>query len=82
MIDPSDLPPELRRLIEKREREDRRAAQRRDSKDRRQVDMGPLGAADSAEDLEELDLEERRSGEDRRRNGDRRKESRRRDDTG
>ncbi|MFO7902942.1 MAG: hypothetical protein ACQESR_21770 [Planctomycetota bacterium] len=80
MIDPSDLPPELRHLIEKREREDRRVAQRRNFIERRQADVGPLGAAESLEELENLDFEERRSGDERRQNGDRRKQSRREGD--
>lgn len=77
MIDPSDLPPELRHLIEKRERADRRAAQRRHSAERREADLGPLGAANSVEDLQDLDFEDKRSGQERRQNGDRRKRSRR-----
>ena len=80
MIDPSDVPPELQHLIEKRELEGRRTAKRRGPIERRQLDLGPLGAAESVEDLETLDLEEKRSGKKRRNKAARRKMARRRAD--
>ena len=78
MIDPSDVPTELQHLIEKRELEDRRAGQRRNSAERRQLDLGPLGATDSVEDLQALKLEDERLGKDRRKKKNRRKKTRRR----
>lgn len=81
MIDPAEIPPELQHLIEKRELENRRAGQRRDSGERRQLDLGPLGIADSVEDLESLDLEDKRSGTKRREYANRRKAARRRADS-
>jgi hypothetical protein len=65
------VPPELEHLIEKREREeDRRQAERR------QCDLGPLGAIESEADLNAVPTSERRSGQDRRQK-DRRKKPRR-----
>ncbi len=67
MTDILPVPPELLYLIEKRKADERRRAERRT------VDLGPLGSIESAEDLDDLTLEERRSGEERR--GDERRES-------
>ena len=78
MIDPSELPPDIQHLIEKRERADRRSQNRRGSQERRELDLGPLGAASAEDDLEDLQLDERRSGQDRRTNRDRRQTTRRR----
>ena len=75
------IPPELQHLIEKREQEeDRRQKQQRSDQDQRQVDLGPLGAIESARDLDEVPTEERRSGQARwtgkeRREGQPRRES-------
>jgi hypothetical protein len=77
MIDPSELPPEIQHLIEKREGGDRRSKQQRESEERRQIDLGPLGAIKPDQDLDELALEERRSGGERREQ-DRRQKNRRR----
>lgn len=55
------VPPELEHLIEKREAEEERR-----KGDRREVDLGPLGAIESARDLEDLPTEDRRKGKDRR----------------
>ena len=75
------IPPELSHLIEKRQREtDRREnGVRRQLQDRRKVDLGPLGAIESAESLEEVPTEDRRKISDRRSSSssDRRKEDRR-----
>ncbi len=56
------LPQELAHLIEKREAErDRRAEE-----DRREADLGTLGAIESAESLDDVPTEERRDGQERR----------------
>jgi hypothetical protein len=72
------VPPELEHLIEKREAEEDRL--RRDDRagdDRRQEDVGPLGAIESAAQLDEVPTEERRGQSDRRKGDDRRRKSRR-----
>ena len=74
------IPPELQHLIEKREREDSRAAERRSSEDRRESDLGPIGRIQSVEDLEDLTLEEERSGTERRKGRERRERGRRKAD--
>jgi hypothetical protein len=71
------IPFELRCLIEKREREEQRRAARRNKKDRRLYDLGPLGALESDEDLDPLALSERRNSPQRRNSADRRRQSRR-----
>jgi hypothetical protein len=72
------VPPELEHLIEKREIEqDRRTGEQRANGDRRKVDLGPLGAIESATNIDEVPTEERRSGEQRRQQKERRKKSRR-----
>lgn len=55
------VPEELLHLIEKREPGDRRSQE-----ERRETDLGPIGAIESLADLEELPLEERRAHVDRR----------------
>jgi len=79
MNDRLNVPPELQHLIEKRELEDRRQQERRDDADRRQVDMGPLGAEDVLDDPESLNEKERRSGK-KRRDDERRRRLRRTED--
>ena len=74
------IPPELQHLIEKREREDPRTAERRSGEDRRESDLGPIGRIQSVEDLEELTLAEDRSGTERRKGRARRKRKRRQAD--
>ncbi len=75
------LPPELQHLIEKREaEEDRRRRERRAVADQRSVDVGPLGAIESAESIEDIPLGERRSSEERRQQPDRRSCKRRQSD--
>jgi hypothetical protein len=72
------VPPELEHLIEKREREDdRRAAEKRTKPDRRKVDLGPLGAIESAANLDDVPTSERRGGQPRRKQKDRRRRNRR-----
>ena len=69
------LPPELQRLIEKRDQEeDRRQQEQRGDGDQRQVDLGPEKAAEANR------LGERRGGEDRRDGDDRRTDVRRSED--
>jgi hypothetical protein len=80
MHDSLDVPPELQHLIEKRESEDRRTGQRRDHAERRQIDLGPLGSADSIDELESREFQDRRSDEDRRENRERREKARRQAD--
>lgn len=82
MSDRLPVPPELEHLIEKRENEqDRRRAEERDSEDRRSADLGPLGAIESAESLDDIPHGERRSDEDRRQRKDRRGRQRRDSDS-
>jgi hypothetical protein len=74
------VPPELEHLIEKRdEEEQRRQEQRRRDAEPRQIDLGPLGALESAEDFDDVPTEERRGG-DRRNANERRKKRRRKSD--
>jgi len=75
------VPPELEHLIEKREAEEaRRQSQRRRGLEPRQVDLGPLGAIESAKDLDDVPGEERRRGKERRQNDEQRKRRRRKSD--
>ena len=78
--DGMDVPAELMHLIEKRKSECRRKDDRRGGIDRRMVNLGPLGAVESVEDLENVPLEERRSEEHRRGAGERRESARRASD--
>jgi hypothetical protein len=72
------VPPELEHLIEKRDRDkDRRARDKSAKAERRQADLGPLGAIESATNLDDVPTTERRSGEQRRKQKERRKKSRR-----
>ncbi len=64
------VPEELLHLIEKRE-----SGARRSEEERRETDLGPIGAIESLTDLTELPLEERRGRTDRRAGKDRRCES-------
>jgi hypothetical protein len=71
------VPPELQHLIEKREQEaDRRRGDHRSGKDQRTVDLGPLGAIESAAELDDIPSEDRRRG--KRRQGNERRTKRRR----
>jgi len=75
------VPPELEHLIEKREaEEDRRQIERRNGVDQRTSDVGPLGAIESAESLDDVPLDDRRSAEERRQQSDRRMQPRRESD--
>jgi hypothetical protein len=72
------VPAELEHLIEKRESEaDRRQRQQRSGSEKRQIDLGPLGAIESAGDLRDVPSEDRRRGSERRQKSDRRKKRRR-----
>lgn len=76
------VPPELEHLIEKREREaQRRQDEQRSGEDRREDDMGPLGAIESMDDLRDVPSDERRSGEERRQAEERRHRHRRQNDS-
>ena len=76
------VPPELEHLIEKREREEaRRREERRREEEPRQVDLGPLGALESADDLDDVPRDERRSGAERRKKEERRRKRRRKSDS-
>ncbi|NLS93721.1 MAG: hypothetical protein GXX96_16295 [Planctomycetaceae bacterium] len=68
------VPEELLHLIEKRDVDSVDGGERRSGTERRQVDLGPLGAIESATDLDEIPVEERRSGDERRKAPDRRKQ--------
>jgi hypothetical protein len=71
------VPPGLEHLIEKREEDkDRRAGNKRSSSERRKADLGPVGAIESATDIDDVPTEERRE-QQRRQNKDRRKKPRR-----
>lgn len=78
MSDLLPLPPELQHLVEKRQQPDRRKKPRRQQRDRRTVDLGPLGALQADVPLEALPLRDRRIAQ-RRKKADRRKRKRRRD---
>jgi hypothetical protein len=76
------VPPELEHLIEKREAEkERRRLERRGKDDQRKVDVGPLGALESAESLDDVSFDDRRSGDERREQSGRRKRRRRKSDS-
>jgi hypothetical protein len=81
MSDQLPVPPELEHLIEKRENEERRRAGRRSGEDRREADLGPIGGIESVDDLDQVPLQERRSGKQRRQNRERRQAARRKTDT-
>jgi hypothetical protein len=76
---PNDLPlpPELQHLVEKRERAQRRQKRRRGCEERRETDLGPLGALEWNGDAVELPVEDRRSQRERRTGRKRRKSPRR-----
>ncbi len=75
------IPPDLEHLIEKREKPDPRGEEeRRTDDDQRSADLGPLGALESAEHLDDIPTEDRRTGEERRDEPSRRQESRRDED--
>ncbi len=78
MSDELPVPQELQHLIEKRRGRDRRRRQRRVGKERRQIDLGPLGTLESAAGLEQAVLEERRKSGERRARVARRSAARRR----
>lgn len=80
MGDRLPVPPELQHLIEKREQEERRRGDHRSGKDQRTVDLGPLGAIESAEKLDDVPVDDRRRGDDRRREKERRNKLRRKKD--
>jgi hypothetical protein len=81
MNDELPLPQELQHLIEKRRNCGRRRLKRRSVKQRRQLDLGPLGSIESAEGLMQMTLEERRTSAERRaKAGNRRNRPRRRND--
>ncbi len=72
------VPPELEHLIEKREQDDdRRARNKRSESDRRKENLGPLGAIESADNIDDVPTTERRSGQQRRQQKERRKKPRR-----
>jgi hypothetical protein len=77
---PNELPVPrgLEYLIEKRQGRDRRCRQRRAARNRRQIDLGPLGSLESAAGLDSAALEERRTSAERRKAGERRQHRRRR----
>jgi hypothetical protein len=75
------VPPELQHLLEKRERDkDRRSPAERRSREDRQADLGPLGAIESARDLDDVPTADRRRGKERRQQP-RRKSKRRKGNT-
>lgn len=74
------VPPELQHLIEKRESDDRRQAERRSGEDRRAQDLGPSAAVEPVGDPNGPPDADRRSGEDRRGGEDRRDGVRRQSD--
>lgn len=60
------VPPELLYLIEKRDTDQQESESRRSGEERRDCDLGPIGALESNPSLDELPTEERRSQDDRR----------------
>ena len=76
------VPPDLEHLIEKRDGdEERRNEERRLEAEKRQVDLGPLGALESAKELDDVPTDDRRSGSDRRKKNQRRQKRRRKGDS-
>ncbi len=67
------VPDELLHLIEKRDVDSQSGGERRSGDERRQVDLGPIGTIQTASNLEEVPLEDRRMGRKRRVKRDRRK---------
>ena len=84
MTDELPLPQELQHLIEKRSGPARRRKKRRTAAERRQCDLGPLGALESASDVTQIPVEESRKRVERRTTAaaTRRKRPRRRSDAG
>lgn len=72
MPDRLPVPDELLHLIEKRDVDSPSGGERRSAEERRQVDLGPIGAIQTAFNLEEVSLEDRRVGRKRRVRRDRR----------
>ena len=72
------VPPELAHLIEKREAAQRRDLERRLAQ-RRDIDLGPLGQLEAA-DLDQIEIEDRRSSGERRSKANRRGRPRRQSD--
>ena len=66
------VPEELRHLIEKRNTDGDGTKGRRSGEERRDTDLGPIGALESGASLDELPTEDRRSRSDRRTTGERR----------
>ena len=57
------VPPGLEHLIEKREEDsDRRASNKRRSSERREADLGPVGAIESAKDIDDVPTEDAAAG--------------------
>jgi hypothetical protein len=76
------VPPELQHLIEKRDRDDdRRQGEQRSGADRREDDLGPLGAIESTPDICEVPSDDRREGGERRQKKSRRARRRRKSDS-
>ncbi len=69
------VPEELLHLIEKRDVDSAEGGERRSDAERRETDLGPLGAVESIADLDDLPLENRRSEAERRAAGERRSET-------
>ena len=74
------VPPGLEHLIEKREQADPRNEKRRGDEEQRSEDLGPLGALESAADLDDVPDDDRRESDGRRDGAGRREEARRDDD--
>jgi len=69
------VPEELLHLIEKRDVDSAERGERRCDVQRRETDLGPVGAVESIADLDDLPLEDRRSEAERRVAGQRRSET-------
>ena len=75
------IPPDLEHLIEKREKPDpRKEDVRRTGDDQRAADLGPLGALESVEGIDDVPTDNRRTGDDRREGEGCRTEARREGD--
>ncbi|MBN1852763.1 MAG: hypothetical protein JW829_08560 [Pirellulales bacterium] len=76
------VPKELEHLIEKREQEeDRRQEDRRarEESDRRTLDLGPIGAIESAQSLDDVPTDDRRTRQNQRINTRRQRHRRSKD---
>lgn len=71
------VPAELQHLIEKREQDERRKTKARATPDRRTLELGPGGALEGLQDVDDCPVDDRRIEASRRKKKDRREKTRR-----